>query len=239
MADIIFMPDVRYKALRNGHIARLIVSETNNEKRTGIKHADRAKYRCAHAKVLDIQHSITGTYCTEGYSIYDPTFKYTVDAIVSPKGPAYDVLGMSGIHYFINYNITYNYLCNESLNQQLYDYHYKNSKFTLPPGGYVLYHDNGYIKLKCYYKDGNPDIKMTGWYDNEKINYCYMYKDGMKNGKFRRWYKNGNVQYKGIYKNGNLDGTYTQFDKDGNIIKSRVYKDGNITESRVYKIAIL
>jgi hypothetical protein len=93
---------IRYKAVRPSHIAtlELLPDSISNEQRKVID-SDHARYRCDKARVIAINHVLTGVLTDTAYSWHMQNFSYKVGDIVSTDfGPDLDNCCEPGIHYF-------------------------------------------------------------------------------------------------------------------------------------------
>ncbi len=66
-------------------------------------------------------------------------------------------------------------------------------------GPFTEYHQNGQVKTKGYYKDGNPDGHWIGYNYLGMKNVDLTYKDNMLQGYYRTWYDNGQLSTEDFY----------------------------------------
>jgi len=101
-SDLMPVGLLRYKAARPSHIAtlELLPDSITNEKRKVID-SDHARYRCDKARVISINHVLTGEPINSASSWYMPNFSYKVgDNVSTDFGPNLDNCCQPGIHYF-------------------------------------------------------------------------------------------------------------------------------------------
>ena len=79
----------------------------------------------------------------------------------------------------------------------------------------LSFHDNGRLKIREVYKNGNLNGKFTTWYENGLKHEVGTYKDGNLNGKFTTWYEDGQKEQEETYKEGERNGKYTRWYENG------------------------
>jgi len=90
----------------------------------------------------------------------------------------------------------------------------------------VATHDNGQVKSRSNYKDGNLHGEWTGYYNNGQVESKSNYKDGNLHGEQIEYYNNGQVESKSNYKDGNLHGDRITYYDNGLVKLKSNYKDG-------------
>ncbi len=184
-------------------ILELFPDSITNEHREGIFHSDFAKFRTNKAKVCSIVNPETKVRMKKDYSIYDPSFVYTVDDLIEATfNPVIDSVCAGGIHYFKTYDAALSWY-----------YHYGDHKKT--NGKYIGYHENGRKKYEENYKDGKMEGKQEEWYKNGQKQYDGNYKNGKKDGKHEWWYENGQKIYEENYKDGKRVGKHKGWYENG------------------------
>ena len=104
-------------------------------------------------------------------------------------------------------------------------YFYKNGKRD---GFQEEYYENGMLKEKCFFKDGNGYCEE---YDERGIlRKKSLYKNGKLDGYTEEYDENGVLRKKSFYKKGELDGTCVEYDEHKHPIKRSVYKNGKFIE---------
>jgi antitoxin component YwqK of YwqJK toxin-antitoxin module len=88
-------------------------------------------------------------------------------------------------------------------------------------GDYLLFYEDGSLKKKCFYKDGNLEGEYK-WLSNDGIllNLSY-YINGYLEGESKEWYYDGKLKNIYVYKKGKRK-RFQEWDKNGILIKSKV-----------------
>ena len=73
------------------------------------------------------------------------------------------------------------------------------SRNSSKDGPFTEYHENGKVKTKGYYKDGNSDGHWIGYNYLGMKNVDLTYKDNMIQGYYRTWYDNGQLHTEDFY----------------------------------------
>ncbi|MFZ9611853.1 MAG: hypothetical protein ACO29Q_01105 [Crocinitomicaceae bacterium] len=73
------------------------------------------------------------------------------------------------------------------------------SRDSSKDGPFTEYHENGKVKTKGYYKDGNPDGHWIGYNYLGMKNVDLTYKDNMIQGYYRTWFDNGQLHTEDFY----------------------------------------
>jgi len=73
------------------------------------------------------------------------------------------------------------------------------SRDSSKDGPFTEYHENGKVKTKGHYKDGNPDGHWIGYNYLGMKNVDLTYKDNMIQGYYRTWYDNGQLHTEDFY----------------------------------------
>lgn len=92
------------------------------------------------------------------------------------------------------------------------------------PGDYVEYHENGNVKIKGQYDQGNERTGLwISYYDNGiKWSESYYIK-GKKDGHSFTFYPNGKIRYRGEYDMDQKTGKWTYYDESGNVTNEENY----------------
>ena len=159
-----------YKACKNSIVTlELLPDSLTNEDRTGVVNSDFAKFRTNKAKVISIVNPETKEQLDRDYSMYDPTFVYTVgEVIICEFDSNINKVCSSGIHYFKTYEASLSW--------------YYNYRKPYTDRKYIGYHDSGQKSYEHSYKDGVREGKQEAWYENGQKQYEDYYKEG--------WYEN-------------------------------------------------
>ena len=89
------------------------------------------------------------------------------------------------------------------------------------------YYENGNLRNKVNYKEGEPKGLIEWYYENGQLEKKGNYKEGLReDGLWEYFYKNGQLSYKYNYKNGKKDGVWVNFNQDGSLKKTETWKDG-------------
>ena len=89
------------------------------------------------------------------------------------------------------------------------------------------FYENGNLRNKVNYKDGEPKGLIEWYYENGQLEKKGNYKEGLReDGLWGFYYKNGQLSYKYNYKDGKKDGVWVNFNQDGFLKKTETWKDG-------------
>ena len=87
-------------------------------------------------------------------------------------------------------------------------------------------YDNGQLKSKTVFKDGEMEGERLRWYENGQLSHKQFYKGGKREGEQLEWFDNGQLLYEDFYKDGKREGDQLNFFKDGHLWSDRFFKDG-------------
>lgn len=90
------------------------------------------------------------------------------------------------------------------------------------------YYDNGQIRLKASYQDGQLNGTTKLYFKNGDLKKVENYKDGKPHGEMKKYYKNGQVKVKGKFKHGKQTGIIKWYYKNGQIKKINEYKNDRL-----------
>ena len=104
-------------------------------------------------------------------------------------------------------------------------------------GKWVYYHENGQLRIKINYKNGNLNRKgnfkrgkkhglWERYYKTGKLEYKINYKDGIKDGLEEEYFTTGKLMSKGTYKGGKKNGLFEYYTNNGLIEKTESWKNG-------------
>ena len=179
-----------YKGCRNGMVVTLEIDSKgqNNMKRSGVVDPNHAVYRCQSARVVGIEHALTGETAEKAISDFDGQFCYRVGEMV--EEPEYNTnierVCDKGIHF---------YLTKETAVFHALDL----MNYVGYTGEFKCWHANGQRREHGCYKDGKLDGEWETWYgDGQRLKHEW-YNDGELNGELETWHDNGDV--------GNMDVT--------------------------------
>lgn len=130
-------------------IGLLQVTGKHNCDRPGVINQNFAMFRCNEAKVLFIAHMDTGREYDTAYSLYNPTFKYTVEETVKIDCDIDDQDG-EGIHFFKSYQGAYEF--NKIISdkqRELIKHRGFNGEIVL-----IQYYDNGELMKEASLDNG-------------------------------------------------------------------------------------
>src|SRR3989304_6624529 len=182
-----------YKGCRDGMLVTMEIDPNgpNNMERSGVVDPDHAKYRCRSAKVVRIEHVLTGETAEMATSGYDEQFCYRVGEMVEePNYSAYIewVCGL-GVHFFLT-----------MVPAKFHALHLICFKgYT---GEYKCWHDNGRLGSHGWYKDGKKDGEWE-WCDGRGERFQHgLYNDGGEEGEWEWCDENGKHWKHGWYKDG-------------------------------------
>ena len=89
------------------------------------------------------------------------------------------------------------------------------------------YYENGNLRNKVNYKEGEPKGLIEWYYENGQLEKKGNYKEGLReDGLWEFYYKDGQLSYKYNYKDGKKDGVWVNFNQDGSLKKTETWKDG-------------
>ena len=106
-------------------------------------------------------------------------------------------------------------------------YHSKNDGgvYSGRHGLYELFHGNGQLWERGYFKDGKLDGLWESFYENGQLWERGYFKDGEYDGLWEYYYENGQLKEKTNYKNGSLDGLWEYYYENGQVNYKVNYKD--------------
>ena len=90
------------------------------------------------------------------------------------------------------------------------------------------YYENGQLRYKHTYKDGELNGLSEGYSENGQLMAKGNYKDGKQNGITWSYYENGQLSYKGTFKDGKLNGLTEVYYENGQLEYKHTYKDGEL-----------
>ena len=89
------------------------------------------------------------------------------------------------------------------------------------------YYENGNLRNKVNYKDGEPKGLIEWYYENGQLEKKGNYKEGLReDGLWEFYYKNGQLSSKGNWKDNNPDGLWEEYHRNGQLSYKYNYKDG-------------
>ena len=105
-------------------------------------------------------------------------------------------------------------------------------------GPYSFYYENGDIRKKGNFKDGEKDgvwvsynkngqLRLREEYKNNILRRKTFYKDGKRDGNFSKFYENGELDASGKYKNNERYGVWTSYHENGELETRGRFKNGN------------
>lgn len=92
-------------------------------------------------------------------------------------------------------------------------------------GGYIEFHENGKIKLRCQYHRGARSGLSTSFHDNGKPNVTAYYRKGLLHGKYVARDPEGRVTVETEYVDGKIEGSYDAF-REGVQVSDQEWADG-------------
>ncbi len=193
---------VIYKACKNSiSTLELLPDSRTNEHREYVVDPNFAKFRTNKAKVVSIVHPETKEQLDKDYSMYDPTFRYTVGQVIETTfDHNINKVCAPGIHYFKTYDAALSWY---------YRYQEKIS------GKYIGYYENGQKERKYNYTDGQKEGKQLGWYSDGQKEFEKNCKNGQEEGKHEWWYKNGQKECEYNYTDGQKEGKHEEWYDNG------------------------
>jgi Family of unknown function (DUF5758)/MORN repeat variant len=187
---------IGYKKCRGEEIIQLEILGNHNEDRYNVVDKRFAKMRCSKARVIRIydMHDQSIEY-DEAFGIHDKSFRYEVGKIVEPVD-GFDgdlnVVCASGIHYFLREERAYYW------------------KYVPENGLYETWYENGQMRRRCTYKNGEKDGLYERWYMNGQMRMRCTYKNGKKDGVCEEWNENGQIRSRCTYKDGKFYSLYKE-----------------------------
>src|SRR3989304_1460604 len=180
-----------YKGCRNGMVVTLEIDpkDLNNMGRSHVVDPNHAKYRCQSARVVGIEHVLTGETPEKATSGYDDQFCYRVgDLIEVPEySTEIECVCGHGIHFYLTKEIAVFHAL------QLIDF----EGYT---GEWMQWYDNGQRLDHAWLKDGEWDGECEEWHENGQRSAHGWYKDGKWDGEWEAWYASGKRSFHGWYK---------------------------------------
>jgi uncharacterized protein len=98
-------------------------------------------------------------------------------------------------------------------------------------GNNTMYHDNGNINIKSFYKDGKRDGTVEVFNASGTLESRHVYSNGIKNGQFELFHSNGRLKEKGYYQNGKRHGRFESFNENGKRDRRGNYDNGIFSSS--------
>ena len=89
-------------------------------------------------------------------------------------------------------------------------------------GKRITWFDSGQLRSKGNIKNNKFNGRSIFWYKNGQKSSEINYKNGKFNGKFIAWHKNGQIMSKGNYKDNKKDGKWTSWFENGQINTQKV-----------------
>ena len=77
------------------------------------------------------------------------------------------------------------------------------------------YYENGQLKSKVTYKDGEEQGLFESYRENGQLEYKNNYKDGEVNGLFETYHENGQLKDNITFKDGEVNGLYEAYKENG------------------------
>ena len=105
---------------------------------------------------------------------------------------------------------------------------YEINSTTPFTGSSVSYHENGQLKSRENYKDGEIDGLYEGFYDNGQLETRTNYKIGTEEGLQEEFFDNGQLQEKRNIENGELV-LHQTFNQEGNPLNDLTFNNGKKT----------
>ena len=93
-------------------------------------------------------------------------------------------------------------------------------------GPYETYWDNGRLREKGTWKDGELDGPYEEYHENGQLEYGGNYKDGLSEGLWKSYYENGQKYQECDIKDGKMHGKCIFYNSDGTIETTSYYKNG-------------
>ena len=91
---------------------------------------------------------------------------------------------------------------------------------------WVFLHDNGQVKSKTTWTDGQKNGLSTTWYESGQIESETHYKNDKEDGEFVQYYENGQIEIAGNYIKGLQHGLTNQFYESGQLQAKFIYANG-------------
>ena len=158
-----------YKGCRNGMVVTLEIDSKgqNNMKRSGVVDPNHAVYRCQSARVVGIEHALTGETAEKAISDFDGQFCYRVGEMI--EEPEYstkiEIVCGKGIHFYLT-------------KEPAVFYALGLMGFKGYTGEVKSWHANGQRWAHGWFKDGKWDGEWEAWYASGKRSFHGWYKDG-------------------------------------------------------------
>ena len=208
-----------YKGCRDGMLVKLEIDPKgpNNLGRSGVDDPDHAVYRCRSAKVVEIEHVLTGETAQMAISGWDGTFCYRVGDIVEEPNYCTDIEKVFGKGIYF-------YLTKEPAVFRALSLNW----FEGYTGEWMKWYDDGDRSEHVWFKDGKMDGEWMQWYDNGQCWSHGGFKDGFRVGEWEWCYDNGQRWQHGWFKDGKCDGEWEEGYDAGERFQHRLYKDGKM-----------
>ena len=90
------------------------------------------------------------------------------------------------------------------------------------------YYDNGQLRFKGSYKDGEYDGPFIVYHQNGQLEFKGSYKDRNLHGLWVTYFENGQLHFKGSYKDGREEGLWVGYNEDGTVweLMTGTYENG-------------
>ena len=95
----------------------------------------------------------------------------------------------------------------------------------IPDGAVKEYYENGKLKAKWNYKNGNLDGLCKIYFENGELMFKNNYKNGKRDGITKTYYRGLRLRYKYEYKDGKLEGVVKKYYRNGKLAFEWNYKD--------------
>ena len=99
-------------------------------------------------------------------------------------------------------------------------------------GEYLVYHDNGAIKVRGKYINGEQEGMREEFFSNGKISSLGKFINGKKDGLHYSYYRNEQLSDTGNYKNGVKTGEHYRYYYNSQLAKYEDWRNGKVTKSK-------
>jgi len=113
----------------------------------------------------------------------------------------------------------------EYIQNILGEIYYKGELFS---GTLTKHYEDGQLKTKSTYKNGNRDGLTEKYFKDGQLEIKSTYKNGNRDGLTEKYFKDGQLEIKTTFKDDEYDGLYESYYIDGQLKEKITYKNGRI-----------
>jgi len=228
---------IGYKKAQNNVLVILEIpyDAKHNIDRKNIIDKQYAKYRCSHAKVIDIIDLNNNTSIDKAYSLHYPIFIYELgqELICDNFDTNLEKLCSRRIHFFLDKDRAILY--NTKIEGENKDWH-DNGQLAriffiqngLRHGECKSWHDNGQLARLCFYQNDKIQGEYKLWHDNGILRCLCFYQNNKNHGEYKEWHNNGQLKYHTYYMDNMMHGEFKSWNNNSQLLIQCSYSYGGI-----------